>query len=341
MKHWRLVIFAWLLGPALAAQDQPQLVWEGEVDDVSVLRVRGNRIDMEEVSGLPVQRQRFRFFERLPDARQDVRVEVIEGRGRVRVLEQPRPQNNHTLSVLIEDRQGGPSFYSLAFYWRSSRGFFDLPGRAPSSSYGRGEVLSWSGRVDGEAVVSCRGNVCEAEATRGGPVMRDRFRFSRPLPAQRLLMSLEDVQGRGDVRLIEQPREENGYTARVLIRDPQGGQGDYSFSLFWTRPSRGDVAIARRGLVWTGRVDGRIRVIVEGGRAVSDVISGAPVAAESARFYRPLPARNNPDATVRKLRGRGRVEIVEYPSSRNGYRLVFEIDDPSGGAGQYEVEAGW
>ncbi|MEK7405054.1 MAG: hypothetical protein AAB225_08100 [Acidobacteriota bacterium] len=331
---------AFLLLPVLlAAQQQPQLVWEGQVDGQSILRVRGNRIDIEDQRGLPVQRQRFRFFERLPESHQTVQMEVVEGRGRVRILEQPRQENNYTLSVGIDDHQGGSSFYSLAFHWRSGRGFLGPP--EPARSAGPGERLWWSGRVDDEVIVSCRGSECETEANRGAPVSRDRFRFSRALPGQRVLVSLEETEGRGEVRLLEQPSDENGYTARVLIRDRQGGAGDYSFTLSWARPSREEPAIARRGLIWSGRVDGHVRVIVEGDRAWSEVLGGGPVEAERATFSRALPRRNSPGATVRKLRGRGRVEIVEYPSSRNGYRLVFEVSDPGGGAGDYEVEVGW
>jgi hypothetical protein len=229
----RIFSLFWLC-PLLLAQDQPQMVWEGQVDGVIVLRVHGNRIDIEERQGLPVQRQRFRFFERLPDSRQNARLAVVEGRGHARILEQPRLENNYTLSVVIEDPQGGSSFYSLAFYWESGGRFFGPAAPGPAS-----------------------------RAERGG------------------------------------------------------------------------------SLTWSGRVDGRIRVIVAGSRARVEVINGAPVASERADFARSLPARDNPNATVRRLRGRGRVEIVEYPSRRNGYRLIFEINDSSGGGDHYEVEVGW
>jgi Zn/Cd-binding protein ZinT len=35
------------------------------------------------------------------------------------------------------------------------------------------------------------------------------------------------------------------------------------------------------------------------------------------------------------------VNIVEYPSGRNGFRFVFEINDTDGGADNYEVEVVW
>ncbi len=330
--------------PLLCAAQQPQLVWEGEVDGISVIYVRGNRLDIRAQQGLPVQRQRFRFYDRLPDSRQDVQLQTIEGRGRVWISEQPRLDNNYTMAVTIEDRQGGTSFYSLAFFWRTDRGgpYEVRPMRPPSNVDGR-ERLTWSGRVDDEAVIECRGNVCEPQSSRGQPVMRDRFQFTRPLPDRPVQVSLEDANGRGEVRLIEQPAERNNYAARILIRDPQGGAGDYSFTLAWNRPSRfeSEPLYVERGLVWSGRVDGKVRVIVQGSSVHAEVMSGQPVTGDRAGLVRPLPSRNLPNARIKRLRGRGRVEIVEFPSSRNGYRLVFEIEDTDGGADNYEVEVSW
>jgi len=42
-----------------------------------------------------------------------------------------------------------------------------------------------------------------------------------------------------------------------------------------------------------------------------------------------------------RIRGRGRVEIVEFPSQTNHYRLVFEITDTGEGADNYEIEVDW
>lgn len=340
----RLTLLALATCALLGAQDQPQLVWEGVVDGTSILSVRGSRIQIEDREGFPVQRQRHRFFDRLPDSRQEVRLEVREGRGRVRILEQPRLENNYVLAVSIEDRQGGSSLYSLEFYWNTERGgFFDRPLDPRASSSGDGDQVAWTGRVDDEVIVECRGNECRSQATRGNPVQRERTRFTRPLPDREVSLSLEDVRGRGEVRLVEQPRRENGYTARVRIRDHDGGAADYAFTLLWTRPARSSRqdGITRRGMTWSGRVDGRVRVIVEGNRARTEVLKGQPVVPEHFDFQRELPRRQNTDVSVRRIRGRGRVELVEYPSRGNGFKLVFEIDDSSGGADNYEVEVGW
>lgn len=330
----KLILLAALLASLLAAQDQPQLVWEGQVDGISVLRVRGDRVEQEAREGLPVERQRFHFNQRLPESRQEVRLEVVEGRGRVHILEQPRADNNYTLSVSVEDRQPGSSWYSLAFYWEPE------PVAAPPR--GRHESLTWSGRVDGEAVVSCHASTCEAEERGGDQVTGGRSRFSKPLPSREVAVTLEKTDGRGEIRLLEQPRESNGYRARVLIRDPQAGSGNYSFTLAWSprAPKDAGFEFARRGVLWSGRVDGHIRVVIGGHAAMSQVISGAPIMGERAEFARGLPALDNPNVVVKLLHGRGRLQVVEYPSRSNRFQLVFEIDG-TGGADDYEVEVRW
>ncbi len=194
-----------------------------------------------------------------------------------------------------------------------------------------------------EVIVSCRGSHCTAEAVSGSPVMHERVKVSRPLPDRDVQVTVENVDGRGEVRLIEQPAESNGYTARVRIRDPQGGAGDYSFALTWARSGRLDpqLGTAQTGLVWSGRVEGTIRVTVHGGAAFSGVVNGRPVVGESARFDRPLPARSDLSPAIRKRQGRGNVEIIEVPSNQNGYQLVFEVRDSGSGSDFYEVEVTW
>jgi hypothetical protein len=163
------------------------------------------------------------------------------------------------------------------------------------------------------------------------------------MPTRDVRVMLDNVEGRGTVDVVEHPSPQNNYTAKVRIRDGEGGADDYAFSLFWTppAPSEPERLFARKGLTWAGRVDGTVRVIIAGASASSEVVAGAPVQGERFNFEQPLPSRGTPNASVRKLRGRGRAEIVEFPSGRNGYRLVFEVRDSSGGADDYVIEVGW
>ena len=335
VKFLTLFIFGW----TLCAQERPQFVWQGEVDGIDILHLRDNRLEVQVQEGAPVERQRFQFNDRLPEIRQDARLEVREGRGYVHIISQPRLENRYTLTLAIEDRQPGSSFYSIALYWDASNRFFE-----GAHHPGRSDQVKWSGRVDEEAIISCQAKSCVSSVTRGAPVAAERFRFSRPLPNRDVEVSLEEAQGRGEVRLVEQPRQRNNYTARVSIRDLQAGMGEYSFTLVWPRPSGKQQEFPEapeRGLIWSGTVDGRVRVTLQGGSALSEVVQGGPIAGERADFLRPLPSRTDLSPSIKKLRGRGRVEIVEYPSPQNNYRLVFEINDAEDGADGYEIEVDW
>jgi len=322
---------------ALCAQPRPQFVWQGEVDGAVVLRLARQRATVQIQDGGPVQNQQFRFNDPLPESGQEVRLQVLEGRGYVHIIDQPSLDNGYTLSLAIEDRQPGPSPYSIALFWDASDQAFER-------GHKKMDYATWSGRVDEDVTVSCQAKKCVSSASRGAPVADEHYKFSKPLPAQELDVRLEDAEGRGDIRVVEQPRENNHYTARISIRDPQGGASDYSFTLVWNRApgvQAPPAEPASRGLIWSGTVTGRVQVTVEGGAVFSQQVSSQPVRNEHSDLLRPLPAHSDLNPAIQKLRGRGRVAILEHPSERNNYRLVFEIDDPGPGADDYDIELDW
>lgn len=329
----RLALFL-VIAASAAAQ---QFVWEGEVDGVVTLNIRGKRMAPADVRGAPVRREKFRFYSALPGTRQPVRLEVRQGRGSVRIVDQPRLDNDYSLSIQIEDLQPGASFYSIALYWETDRS--EAEDREFLRDKGELDRVVWSGRVEGEVIVSCHAKVCESRAQRGGPPLNEKFKFTRPLPANDAPVSLDGSDGPGEVRLIEQPRASNQYTARVLIRDGQPGISDYSFTLSW--PRRQASADSKRAFSWWGRVDGEVRVTVQGEAARTEVIAGLPVAEERSQFERPLPNRDGLVVSLKKATGRGTAEVVEYPTNRNGYRLVFIIKDSATGAGRYRIDVSW
>ena len=324
---------------ALCAQAAPQFVWQGEVDGIAILHLRGKQLTVQIQEGGPVENQQFHFSAPLPDVGEKVRVEVLEGRGYVHVIDQPSVENQYTLAVAIEDRQPGSAFYSIALYWDTSDNAFDR-------GAGKVDKLTWSGRVDHSAVIGCQAKSCTSSVERGAtPVSGEHFKFSKPLPDRDVEVRLEDLDGRGEIRLIEQPRQGNHYTARVSISDPRSGASDYSFSLVWNRPGGKETGPSRepagRAFLWKGTVDGRVRVTVQGGASFSEVVEGARVIGEHAEMFRPLPARSDVMPIIRKIHGRGQVAIVESPSETNNFRLVFEINDPEPGADDYEIELEW
>lgn len=225
-----LLVIAGFCAAVACAQPAPQLTWEGEVDGIVVLHIHGRKVELEYKQGAPVRKQRLAFHNALPDTRQSVRVEVREGRGSVTVTSQPRIENDFTADVTIEDRQDGASFYSLALYWEAS----DMTEERQT----RRDHITWSGRVDGEAVIACAASRCESQAREGGPVGRERFKFTRPLPASEVRVTLDETSGRADIRVLEQPSASNNYRASIVIRALQGSAGQCSFVLSWPRPRR-------------------------------------------------------------------------------------------------------
>ena len=340
----RLLTLLLLLTPLLPAQDRPQFTWQGEVDGIDILYLHANQLTVQIKDGAPVARQQYHFNAALPDSHQDARLEVREGRGFVHIVDQPRIENHYTLGISIEDRQPGSSFYSIALYWDASNQALERRVRA--------DRLVWSGRVDEEAIISCQDKTCSSRADLGSPVAGEHFKFSRPLPHRDVEVTLEDIESRGEIQLLEQPSESNNYTVRVSIRDPRPGFGEYSFTLAWPRPSSKDapsskqspapVVEAQRGLLWSGIVDGRARVTIKGSSSISEGFQGsAPISGERVDFSRPLPARSDLKPMVKKLSGSGRVDIVEYPTEKNNYQLVFEISNSEPGPSTYAIEVDW
>jgi hypothetical protein len=335
----RPLAFSFSFFCALCAQAAPQFVWQGQVDGIAILHLRGKQLTVQIQEGGPVENQQFHFSDPVPDAREQVRVEVLKGRGYVHVIDQPSIDNQYTLAVAIEDRQAGSSFYSIALHW-------DTSDKAFERGADKTDKLTWSGRVDHSAVISCQAKSCTSSVERGAaPVSGEHFKFSKPLPDHDVEVRLEDSDGRGEIRLIEQPRQGNHYTARVSINDSRSGSSDYSFTLVWNRASGKETGPipepSERGFLWRGAVDGRVRVTLHGGASFSETLEGARVIGEHAEVFRPLPAQSDVMPTIRKLQGRGQVAIIESPSEKNNFRLVFEIDDPEPGADDYEIELDW
>lgn len=94
------------------------LTWRGVVDDVIQISIRGNNVETRTVSGRDVLSESFNFTSPLPNRRVDVEVDKKKGRGTVRVMQQPRRENNFTTVIEIRDTSGGARDYELEIYWR-------------------------------------------------------------------------------------------------------------------------------------------------------------------------------------------------------------------------------
>jgi hypothetical protein len=321
--------------------------WEGVVDGTVIVRVRRRQIDVETLSGLPVQRQRHDFTDSLPRARVDVDLNLIEGRGRVRLVQEPRPNNDYVAAVRIEDEDRGAGRYAFELRWRESDRRRDDDERGWGRERSRdAEWFEWEGRVDGESIIRIRGSQVWVDDLSGNGVRNAHYRFSSSLPPRSVQVSLVDADGRGEIVLVEQPSPHNGYTASVRIRDRQGGDGNYAFILSWQRgggrgPDGGGwTGGSRVGLRWSGRVDGRDVIRIRGNQLWIDHEGGWQITDASYRFEQSLPYEPR-TVTVKKREGRGDVRLIEQPSRYNDFTASILIEDKKGGTDRYEIEVSW
>ena len=92
---------------------------------------------------------------------------------------------------------------------------------------------------------------------------------------------------------------------------------------------------------WRGRVDQEVRVEMRGDR--TSVVPMGPremIGYDNARAFGGVPSTNG-YVTVQMREGRGRVDVVQQPSARNGYTTMVRIRDTQSGAGSYDVAAFW
>ncbi|GEM_PF-846707 len=92
--------------------------------------------------------------------------------------------------------------------------------------------MKWSGSVDNDVQVIIHGKTAITK-TISGVVGSSSFKFEKALPRVETRVELNKKKGRGEVSLIQQPTNANGYTAIVRIRDDKGGKDNYEFEFKW------------------------------------------------------------------------------------------------------------
>jgi len=91
-------------------------------------------------------------------------------------------------------------------------------------------------RVDGEADVALRGDRLMIKTVSGSPSQIVGSECNAPLPMGGIRdFQLQGMEGRGEVNLTQEPKQENRWAAMVTIRDQSGGAEEYTYRLSWTR----------------------------------------------------------------------------------------------------------
>ena len=87
--------------------------------------------------------------------------------------------------------------------------------------------------IDDEVEVQVRGDNVWVRELRGGAARDAGSECNKPLPLRPEDFGFEVRDGRGEVRLLDDPSRSSRGAAVVAIRDGQGGAGRYHFRLTW------------------------------------------------------------------------------------------------------------
>ncbi|MFL5616805.1 MAG: hypothetical protein ACJ79A_00260 [Gemmatimonadaceae bacterium] len=107
------------------------------------------------------------------------------------------------------------------------------------------------------------------------------------------------------------------------------------------RNDRGYGYGARREVYeWDGVVDREIQIQLRGNRAYVQPIGAGEDRNSRGRVINGMPQQTG-NLVVQRIEGRGDVDVIEQPSSRNGYTATLRIRDPRSGAARYRIVAYW
>ena len=237
-----IVVLVAMLAVSITTTAEERFRWKGRVDGVDELLVRGRSVRVNHLEAKPIQRQDYRFSARLPSRDVEVELNVVEGRGTVRLMEQPSRRNDYTVVIRIEDERGGEGDYELELVWDDDDDWDNDDDWDESSEDDSGwsdvdhdGAFLWEGRVDIGARIEIRGDSYTVTDLGGAGVTERRARFDSSLPQSDVLVSVYRRDGRGDVDLVQAPSADNGYTAIVVIQDDKKGADDYEIELRWGR----------------------------------------------------------------------------------------------------------
>ena len=93
--------------------------------------------------------------------------------------------------------------------------------------------MEWRGTVDDVVEVRIRNRNANVKTISGTAYNDDSANFWSPLPRDRVTVSVNKKDGRGQVYVTQQPNRRNNYTAIVHIVDKKGSKDNYRFVLSW------------------------------------------------------------------------------------------------------------
>lgn len=200
------------------------LNWSGRVDNRVNIIIQGDNVRNEDVTGSGFQAGTQNLNGVLPRRPATVSVIKRNGRGNAFVLQQPTRDNNYTAIVQVSDDKSGADNYRLDISWTA--------GGNTIEPYQTGRV-TWRGRVDQTVNISIAGSDVDTQDIATGRLSNVNFNINGYLARRVGTVSVRKTRGRGTVSVVEQPNENNDYTAVIQVFDPDRGDDDYEFEVNW------------------------------------------------------------------------------------------------------------
>lgn len=203
-------------------------------------------------------------------------------------------------------------------------------------------TVDWVGRVDDRVNIIIKGNEVRTEIIAGTSGQPTQQTINGVLPRRSATVSVNKIEGRGTVSVIQQPSRENRFTAIVQIVDSKRGDENYRVQISWQSAvlQQIDEPYQSGRIIWKGRVDQTANIVISGNDIDSQDASGTGLTNVSNNFSGYL-ARRPGSISVKKNKGRGTVNVLQQPSAENDYVAIVQVFDTDKGAGDYEIEISW
>ena len=105
--------------PSYSGTGEGYMRWQGQVDGTDHIILQGNRVSIRHLQSARIANPSFDLRASLPRYPVNVNLTRVRGRGNVQILEQPSARNNYSVTVLVEDNDGGSDFYEFELTWQS------------------------------------------------------------------------------------------------------------------------------------------------------------------------------------------------------------------------------
>lgn len=200
----------------------------------------------------------------------------------------------------------------------------------------------WEGSVDDRANIIIRGSQITTQNVSGNGITTRRENVYGSLPRRNVTVQVNKREGRGDVRVIQQPSRANNFAAVIQVYDSRGGRDNYGIEVTWTGGGWGNVEepYSSGTVQWRGRVDQTVDIIISGDYVDSRDVAGTGMIVTSSRLTGYLAQRPG-RVTATRRNGRGQVQVIQQPSRNNDYTAIVRISDTDGGADNYSVDIRW